>query len=67
MYPPDVPEANFDGIVGPTHNYAGLSAGNVASTGNRGQVAHPREAALQGLAKMAALARLGCQIGRAHV
>ncbi len=63
MYPPGVPEANFDGIVGPTHNYAGLSPGNVASTGNRGQVSHPREAALQGLAKMAALARLGCMQG----
>jgi succinylarginine dihydrolase len=54
-----VPEANFDGIVGPTHNYAGLSLGNVASASNRGAVARPREAALQGLAKAAALARLG--------
>ena len=24
-------EVNFDGLVGPTHNYAGLSYGNVAS------------------------------------
>ena len=54
-----MPEANFDGIVGPTHNYAGLSLGNVASASNRGAVARPREAALQGLAKAAALARLG--------
>ena len=54
-----VPEANFDGIVGPTHNYAGLSPGNVASTSNRGSVSRPRDAALQGLAKAAALARLG--------
>ena len=54
-----MPEANFDGIVGPTHNYAGLSAGNVASTSNKGAVSRPREAALQGLAKAAALARLG--------
>ena len=54
-----MPEANFDGIVGPTHNYAGLSAGNVASTSNRGSSSRPRDAALQGLAKAAALARLG--------
>ena len=54
-----VPEANFDGIVGPTHNYAGLSPGNVASAANRGAVSRPREAALQGLAKADALARMG--------
>jgi succinylarginine dihydrolase len=24
-------EVNFDGLVGPTHNYGGLSYGNVAS------------------------------------
>ena len=27
-------EANFDGLVGPTHNYGGLSYGNVASSSN---------------------------------
>jgi len=58
-----VPEANFDGIVGPTHNYAGLSPGNVASTGNRGAVSRPRDAALQGLAKAAAVAQLGIPQG----
>ena len=52
-------EVNFDGIVGPTHNYAGLSEGNLASTSNRGDVSHPRAAALQGLAKMKALADFG--------
>jgi succinylarginine dihydrolase len=52
-------EANFDGLVGPTHNYAGLSFGNVASLSNANQVAQPRAAALQGLAKMKALADLG--------
>lgn len=52
-------EANFDGLVGPTHNYAGLSFGNVASANNANRVANPREAALQGLAKMKALADLG--------
>jgi succinylarginine dihydrolase len=52
-------EVNFDGIVGPTHNYAGLSFGNLASTGNKSSVSNPRESALQGLAKMKALADLG--------
>ncbi|MBA3527234.1 MAG: N-succinylarginine dihydrolase, partial [Sphingomonas sp.] len=41
-------EINFDGIVGPSHNYAGLSLGNLASTRNAFQVSHPRAAALQG-------------------
>ncbi len=52
-------EANFDGLVGPTHNYAGLSYGNVASTAHGGASASPKQAALQGLAKMKALADLG--------
>lgn len=52
-------EANFDGIVGPTHNYAGLSSGNVASQSNRNAASNPREAALQGLAKMKRLADQG--------
>ncbi len=52
-------EVNFDGLVGPTHNYAGLSHGNVASMSHRGAVSNPREAALQGLAKMKFLADLG--------
>jgi len=45
-------EINFDGIIGPSHNYSGLSLGNIASTSNKGLVSHPRDAALQGLAKM---------------
>jgi len=45
-------EINFDGIVGPSHNYAGLSFGNVASTRNRGALSRPRAAALQGVDKM---------------
>lgn len=55
----DAREFNFDGLVGPSHNYAGLSFGNVASTGNVRQRANPRQAALQGLAKMRALAARG--------
>lgn len=47
-------EINFDGIVGPSHNYAGLSLGNLASTRNFGKISAPRAAALQGLAKMRA-------------
>ncbi len=45
-------EINFDGIVGPSHNYAGLSLGNLASAKHGGQISYPRAAALQGLAKM---------------
>lgn len=45
-------EVNFDGIVGPSHNYAGLSFGNLAATAHAGEVSYPRAAALQGLAKM---------------
>src|SRR2546421_8290474 len=52
-------EYNFDGLVGPTHNYAGLSFGNVASQQHAGQAADPRGAALQGLAKMRFVASLG--------
>lgn len=52
-------EVNFDGIVGPTHNYGGLSQGNIASTTHGGEVSNPREAALQGLTKMRFLAKLG--------
>ena len=52
-------EANFDGIVGPTHNYSGIAAGNLASTANRMQGSNPRLAALQGLDKMLTLSRLG--------
>ena len=52
-------EANFDGIVGPTHNYAGLSPGNIASEANAGAESRPRDAALQGLAKAKRLADAG--------
>ncbi len=52
-------EINFDGIVGPSHNYAGLSLGNLASASNAGQQSYPRAAALQGLAKMRHNVRLG--------
>src|SRR5260370_39255082 len=52
-------EYNFDGVVGPTHNYGGLSPGNLASSKHAAQVSIPREAALQGLAKMAYVHGLG--------
>ncbi|SHN52536.1 N-succinylarginine dihydrolase [Erythrobacter sanguineus] len=55
-------EINFDGIVGPSHNYAGLSLGNIASASHAGDPSYPRAAALQGVAKMRSnLARLGVQ------
>ncbi|MGE0597072.1 MAG: N-succinylarginine dihydrolase [Hyphomonadaceae bacterium] len=56
-------EVNFDGLVGPTHNYAGISEGNLASARNRDTVSRPRDAALQGLAKMQRLRALGLTQG----
>lgn len=56
-------EVNFDGLVGPTHNYAGLSEGNVASVNNANDVSSPKNAALQGLAKMKALSDMGLTQG----
>tara|TARA_R110000868_G_scaffold57591_2_gene177803 strand:- start:33333 stop:34673 length:1341 start_codon:yes stop_codon:yes gene_type:complete len=52
-------EANFDGLVGPTHNYGGLSEGNLASARSEGLASSPREAVLEGIAKMKSLADLG--------
>ena len=45
-------EMNFDGLIGPTHNYSGLSDGNIASLKNSKQPSNPKKAALQGLKKM---------------
>ena len=56
-------EINFDGIVGPSHNYAGLSLGNLASSRNAGHVSRPRAAALQGIEKMRANLALGLAQG----
>jgi succinylarginine dihydrolase len=56
-------EINFDGLIGPTHNYAALSFGNLASASNAGATSRPREAALQGLAKMRFAMSLGLTQG----
>ncbi|ERI52563.1 succinylarginine dihydrolase [Pseudomonas sp. EGD-AK9] len=56
-------EMNFDGLVGPTHNYGGLSYGNVASQSNSQAVSSPKDAAKQGLAKMKALMEMGFKQG----
>ena len=56
-------EINFDGIIGPSHNYAGLSLGNLASSKNAGHVSRPRAAALQGIDKMRANLALGLAQG----
>jgi succinylarginine dihydrolase len=56
-------EMNFDGLVGPTHNYAGLSYGNIASQSNATAISNPKEAAKQGLQKMKALADMGYKQG----
>lgn len=52
-------EVNFDGLIGPTHHFAGLSFGNIASMSNEGRISSPKRAALQGLAKMKLLHDLG--------
>lgn len=56
-------EVNFDGLVGLTHHYAGLSFGNEASTAHQNSISNPRLAARQGLLKMKALADLGYKQG----
>lgn len=56
-------EVNFDGIVGPTHNYSGLAYGNVASMQNMKTESNPRAAALQGLDKMWNFVELGMPQG----
>jgi succinylarginine dihydrolase len=52
-------EFNFDGLVGPTHNYAGLSRGNLASARHFGKLSNPRAAGLEGLEKMRLMTQLG--------
>jgi succinylarginine dihydrolase len=52
-------EVNFDGLVGNTHFYGGLSYGNVASLKSKSMISNPQDAALQGLKKMKFLADLG--------
>ena len=56
-------EVNFDGLIGPSHNYGGLSDGNLASSKNAGDVSNPREAAIQGLEKMRRMVRAGLKQG----
>ena len=57
-------EINFDGIVGPSHNYAGLSPGNLAATRNAGMiVAAARARRCEGIAKMRANLALGLAQG----
>jgi len=55
----DTVEVNFDGLIGPSHNYGGMSDGNLASQNNAGDASNPREAALHGLEKMRVLGRAG--------
>ena len=54
-------EINIDGMIGPTHHFGGLGVGNIASLSSRNQVSNPREAALEGLAKMELLSRMGIE------
>ncbi len=52
-------EINIDGMIGPSHHFGGLGVGNIASLASRNQVSNPREAALEGLAKMELVAGMG--------
>jgi succinylarginine dihydrolase len=52
-------EVNYDGLVGLTHNYGGLSHGNLASAKNSGNVSKPKQGTLQGLSKMKWLSDAG--------
>ena len=54
-------ELNLDGLVGPTHNYAGLSPGNLLSAKHARSISHPRDAAIQCLDKMRHVASLGIE------
>ena len=56
-------EINFDGLIGPTHNYAGLSQGNLASQKYFNQTSNPQAAALQGLYKMRLIMEQGIPQG----
>jgi len=56
-------EINFDGLIGPSHNYAALSLGNLASARHGGATSRPRAAALQGIAKMRFVMGLGLTQG----
>ena len=52
-------EVNFDGLVGLTHNFGGLSHGNIASATNKNQISSPKQAALEGLEKALTLRNMG--------
>jgi succinylarginine dihydrolase len=52
-------EVNFDGLPGPTHNFAGLAAGNLASENSAGSRSWPRRAALQSIDKMRRMLDMG--------
>ena len=56
-------EINFDGLIGPTHNYGGLSEGNFASKKHHNQTSNPKAAALQGLEKMRLIMEQGLPQG----
>ncbi len=56
-------EINFDGLIGPTHNFSGLATGNLAATKSKFKTSHPKKAALEGLAKIRLLHQLGLRQG----
>ena len=58
-----MPEVYFDGMVGPYHNYGGLSEGNLASLSHGNQPSSPKTAALQGIEKAKLVNGLGLTQG----
>ena len=60
---PRAKEVNFDGLIGPTHHYGGLSPSNPASIAHGQSLSSPKEAALQGLGKMKRLHDMGLTQG----
>lgn len=55
-------EVIFIGLPGPTHNYGGLAAGNIASARNAGNISHPRQALMQALDLAEKLMELGLSV-----
>lgn len=56
---PSASDIIFNGLAGPTHNFGGLSQGNIASEANKQSPSNPRTAALEGLEMMMTLFKLG--------
>jgi succinylarginine dihydrolase len=54
-------QVEFNGLPGPTHSFAGLAAGNLASSKSEGDTSNPRLAFKQALAKAGAIREAGAE------